>query len=164
MSNKYSSYKQFLEENTKKNSNIADRGDFKFTDKASKNLNGLVGYSPALPLVFSKEGPYALNTQLEQVVKQNFKNLMLTEPGERIMDSNFGVGLKQYLFENKTIVIQEEIVENINNQVARYMSFLTIDNIEFENDEQEPNYLGISIYYSIPSLSIEDVLSVAIGE
>ena len=164
MANKYSSYKQFLEENIKKNSNISQRGEFKFPSKKEKRLNGLFGLSPSLPLVFSKEGPYALNTELEQVVKQNFKNLILTEPGERIMNANFGVGLKQYLFENKTVAMQEEIIENINNQVSRYMSYLNIENIEFENEDEDPNYLGISIYYSIPSLSIEDVLSVAIGE
>lgn len=164
MSNKYSSYKQFLEDNTLKNSNISQRDSFKFTEKPSKRINGLYGLTPALPLSFSKEGPYGLWTELSDLVKQNFKNLVLTEPGERIMDVNFGVGLKKYLFENKTNFLQQEIIDEINSQVSTYMPYLNIDNIEFENDQMEPNYLGISIYYSIPSLSIEDTLSIAIGE
>lgn len=164
MSNKYSSYKQFLEENTKKNSNISDRGNFSFSEPQGRKVNGLFGLSPLLPLSFSKEGPYNLIVELSGLVKQNFKNLILTEPGERIMDADFGVGLKQYLFENKTNSLQQEIIENINNQKARYMPYVNIDDIQFENDDNEPNYLGISIYYSIPSLSIQDVLSIAIGE
>lgn len=164
MSNKYYSYKQFLEDNMQKNSNISQRNDFVFPDKASKKLNGLFGLSPLLPLSFSKEGPYNLIRDLPSLVKQNFKNLILTEPGERIMDIDFGVGLKRYLFENNTIALQQEIAENINNQKSKYMPYVNIDNIEFENDDTNPNYLGISIYYSIPSLSIQDVLAVAIGE
>ena len=164
MSNKYSSYRQFLEDNTKKNSNIPDRGDFKFSERASSPLNGLYGLSPSLPLTFSREGPYDLLVELRDVVKQNFKNLMLTEPGERIMDANFGVGLKRYLFENVTISLQEEIKRNINAQKERYMPYLNIDDIQIENSDQQPNYMDISIYYSIPSLSIQDALSVAIGE
>lgn len=163
MTNKYSSYRQFLEENTQRNSNISK--DFKFdTRNTQRKFNGLIGLAPALPLTFSKEGPYDLLVDLKDLVKQNFKNLMLTEQGERIMDVEFGAGLRKYLFENKTEAMQREIVENIYKQVAKYMSYLQLDNIEFDNNEEDPNYLGISIYYSIPSLSIEDVLSVAIGE
>jgi phage baseplate assembly protein W len=165
MSNKYSSYKQFLEDSTKRNSNIPNRDSFNFAGQdAIRKVNGLVGLAPLLPLTFSKEGPYNLITELKDLVKQNFKNLILTEPGERIMDNNFGVGLKQYLFENITVALQQDISQNIRQQKAKYMPYVNIDNIEFENDQNAPNYLGISIYYSIPSLSIEDVLSVAIGE
>lgn len=165
MANKYSSYRQFLEENTERNSNLSQAESFKFdTGKQKRKFNGLVGLAPALPLRFSKEGPYDLLIELSDLVKQNFKNLVLTEQGERIMDVEFGVGLKKYLFENKTEAVKKEIIENTYKQVALYMPYLQLNNIEFENNEEEPNYLGISIYYSIPSLSIEDVLSVAIGE
>lgn len=165
MSNKYSSYRQFLEENTTRNSNISNRDSFSFqAQQVTRKVNGLVGLAPLFPLTFSKEGPYNLITELKDLVKQNFKNLILTEPGERIMDSEFGVGLKQYLFENVTVDLQNRIVENINQQKAKYMSYLNIDNIEIENDMNNSNSLNISIYYSIPSLSIRDVLSVAIGE
>ena len=36
--------------------------------------------------------------ELEQVVRQNIKMVLLTNPGERIFDDNFGVGLRKYLF------------------------------------------------------------------
>ena len=50
------------------------------------------GISVKLPLrVTAEDGPYALNKDLVETTKQNFKNLVLTNPGERIMDINFGV-------------------------------------------------------------------------
>ena len=60
-----------------------------------------VGISVKLPLrVTGEDGAYALHKYLIGVVKQNFKNLVLTSPGERFMDPNFGVGAFALLFEN----------------------------------------------------------------
>jgi len=54
------------------------------------------GLSPKLPLTVSEVfGPYNLNTNFEDLAKQNLKMLILTIPGERIMDPNFGVGLRR---------------------------------------------------------------------
>ena len=54
------------------------------------------GISPKLPLLVDKQdGPYGLNKRLNQSIKQNFKNLILTSPGERVMIPEFGVGLKR---------------------------------------------------------------------
>ena len=55
------------------------------------------GLSPKILVDTSNEGGYTLNKTYRQVVKQNFKHLLLTEPGEKIMDKNFGVGLKKFL-------------------------------------------------------------------
>ena len=52
-------------------------------------MSSLQGISVRLPLAYSKEdGPYGLNKNIGQVVKQNFKNLVLTSPGERPMGIN----------------------------------------------------------------------------
>ena len=59
------------------------------------------GYSPKLPLVFDKteDGPYGLNKTILETIKQNLKMLLLTNPGERIMNSDFGVGVRVFLFQ-----------------------------------------------------------------
>ena len=58
------------------------------------------GISPKLPLATGfKNGVYELNTDVLQAMEQNLKNLVLTSPGERVMDPLFGVGLKNFLFE-----------------------------------------------------------------
>ena len=59
-----------------------------------------VGYSPKLPLQYdSIDGYYKLNKTLHEVMKQNIKMVVLTSPGERMMQPDFGVGLRNYLFE-----------------------------------------------------------------
>ncbi len=43
----------------------------------------MIGYSPKFPLqIDNYVGAYAVNTELKDVIRQNFKNLMLTAQGE----------------------------------------------------------------------------------
>ena len=58
------------------------------------------GIGPKLPLQRDDiNGNYSLITSYAEEVKQNFKNLLLTAPGERMMNPDFGVGLRNFLFE-----------------------------------------------------------------
>ena len=76
----------------------------------------MYGVSPKLPLIVDDlDGHYGLTKTVREAVKQNFKNLILTSPGERVMDSNFGVGLRNFLFENFTIEVGENIRFRIPN-------------------------------------------------
>jgi phage baseplate assembly protein W len=132
--------------------------------KAKKRYSGVYGLAPKLPLSIAEEGSYTLMIELADVVKQNFKNLVLTEPGERIMNSDFGVGLMRYLFEQNVQEDYASIRSRIIQQASKYMPYLNIDEVSFNNIEQEPNYLTVSIYYSIPQLSIEDSIAVSLEE
>ena len=126
----------------------------------------MIGYSPKFPLRLDNQvGAYSLTTTLREVVKQNFINLMLTAPGERIMDVNFGVGLRHYLFEQNSPFLQEQIATNIRSQAATYMPFVTLRNINFSEGEllggYEGQILDISIEYFISSLNVLDSISVS---
>ena len=54
--------------------------------------------TPALPLKESGELDYKHVDEYGDLVRQNFKNLLLTIPGERMMDPDFGVGIQRFLF------------------------------------------------------------------
>ena len=75
------------------------------------------GLSVRLPLRQDEvDGLYQMNKTLVELVKQDFRMLMLTEPGERILLPEYGVGLLQWLFEPAEMVesIQGNIVDRIN--------------------------------------------------
>jgi len=75
------------------------------------------GISVKLPLIYDpSDGPYKLNKRMKEVVRQNFKNLVLTAPGERVMDPNFGVGLRNYLFEQISETLFTKISARIRTQ------------------------------------------------
>jgi phage baseplate assembly protein W len=121
----------------------------------------MYGISPKLPLLVDDlDGHYGLTKTIREAVKQNFKNIILTAPGERVMDSNFGVGLRNYLFENFTIEVAETIKFKISDQVKTYMSFIKINSIDINQGQDSLGTLFVSIDYSIPSLGANDTMMI----
>jgi len=126
-----------------------------------------LGLSPKLPLRTDKRvGSYALNQTYPEMIKQNFKNLILTNPGERIMDTRFGAGLRMLLFELNTDNLKTEIVSRINKQVNLYMPFISINQIIFHDEDENlsvnPNSLEVTINYSIPPIGVNDFLDISL--
>ena len=84
------------------------------------------GLSVALPLTISEVfGAYNLNTNFFELAKQNLKMLILTVPGEKIMDPLFGVGLKRYLFEMNDQGTYDRITERIMQQTKIYLPYIS---------------------------------------
>ena len=128
------------------------------------------GLSPKFPLTYSgADGHYSLNKAYSSMIQQNLKNLVLTSPGERLMDSDFGVGLYNFLFELDSVDLRDELTTRISQQVTRYMPFVNIENIEVHSPSEEPlyeqtqsNFLSVIINYEIPSLDIDEVLKISV--
>ena len=123
------------------------------------------GISVKLPLTYnSSDGPYTLNKKTKEAVRQNFKNLVLTAPGERVMDPQFGVGIRNFLFEQMNDPLFSRISERIRTQVQAYMPFVFVEHITFDSMETKegigPNELQVTIQYNILPLDAEDTLSI----
>jgi phage baseplate assembly protein W len=108
------------------------------------------GISVKLPLTVSpRDGTFTLNQNLKQSVAQNLKTLLYTAPGERIMDLNFGVGLRRYLFEPLTEVVKDKLQNRILKQITTYMPFVRVIAIEMIA-AADSSMLGIKLQYSAP--------------
>ena len=105
------------------------------------NKNVTIGVAFPLDNVNMFKGTRTVKEQ----VKTNLINLLLTEPGERINEPNFGVGLKKLLFEQNPNI--EILKERISNQIEFYIPTISLldINVNFENDEYK---LFIIISYS----------------
>jgi len=97
----------------------------------------------------------------------------MTNPGERIMIPDFGVGIKTYLFENATQATFDEIEDEIKDQVSKYLPYMIINSIQFNSEQvginmseletsSTSNYVNLQIKYSIPSSFISDELNLKI--
>ena len=127
------------------------------------------GLSPQLPLNIGPIDGYNLTKNFRQVAQQNLKMIVMTNPGERIMIPEFGVGIRTYLFENSTQTTFDTIENKIREQVKRYLPFISIETIQFGSSEtgfnmseidpsSASNFVSIQIKYNIPSAFISDVL------
>ena len=92
---------------------------------------------------------------LKEQVKANLINLLLTQPGERVNEPNFGVGLKHFLFEQNIDIDSLNTV--INEQINFYIPEISLidSEVDFLDDE---HLLFIKIIYSINSDNTMDAI------
>jgi len=116
------------------------------------------GIAPRLPIQRDSENGFGLIKTYSELIKQNFKNLILTSPGERMMDPEFGVGIRNFLFLNFSENTPEEIEETLVEQTSRYMPFVRLGNLDiFEVEDSQ--ILSITIQYSVPTVGVADRIS-----
>lgn len=106
----------------------------------------MANYQPKLPLEVDSDGKFIKISNSTANVKQKLRMIILTSPGEKLMNPDFGVGIKRFLFEFEKI----NPVYEINNQ--------NVDSIELEDLEEKIKNLIInqcSTY--LPDADIIDV-------
>ena len=124
---------------------------------------GVYGIAPKIPLtITNQEG--LLNTKtIEENVKQNLKGLFLTSPGERIMDPEFGVGLRRFLFEQNMGSSRSKIENRIREQIKRYMPFVIVEELDIvDGGISEPNLVNVRFRYSIDGFATDQILNLSL--
>ena len=121
-------------------------------------------YTVKFPLsVVSKEDTFAVidETNIKEVVKFNIKSTILTCPGERRSNPDFGVCAKRSLFEfsGDTSQLFNEIV----NQISEYVPYCSIDNLKITTPDDSPNTIFITLEYSIPLINQKDVFELILS-
>ena len=121
------------------------------------------GISVKVPFLRSGMDGHAMNKSYKQVAIQNLKMLVLTSPGERIMDPLFGVGLRDFLFEQDSPIAHGNIAARIRSQVAKYLPYIFIHEVEFDsqgagNPDAPDNHLQVRIHFRITPLEVNETL------
>ena len=127
--------------------------------------------APKFPLRINEStGRYEIYgvSDLTSVVDQNIKMTLLTSPGERVFDSNFGVGLKRYLFENDTTIKRgggnlPPLRENILSQVTTYVPYIRIQDLQI-NLSGDSNLMNIKIKYFVNDSNTASLFDLTINE
>jgi len=127
----------------------------------------MAGLAVQLPLTRNNEDGFALLKNYNDLVTQNLKMLVLTTPGERLMDPEFGVGARHYLFENMMPSTFQSFKSRLLKQQKKYLPYLTIEDVEFATSETSrelgENVWGIRIHYFNRSLNIRNALTIPVS-
>ena len=57
----------------------------------------------------------------KRLITDNLKQIILTNPGERVHNPDFGVGLERYLFEPNDDILTSTLKDVIKTQVRKYL-------------------------------------------
>ena len=114
-------------------------------------------YTVKFPLeLVSKEETFDTlgEDQIEDVINHNIKSTILTHPGERRSNPDFGVGARKFLFQYNTGQLDdlEELENAIISAVNEYVPYIIIDETLVSAMEESPNAIQIVIQYTIPNI------------
>ena len=68
--------------------------------------------------------------EIKETVRFNIKNILLTNPGERVFIPDFGVGIQALIFENARTSNLEAIRDRVIDQISIYASYVDILNLD----------------------------------
>ena len=128
----------------------------------------MAGLAARLPLLISEsDGPYDLLQCIKEVAPQNVKMVVFTNPGERIMDINFGVGIKRFLFRQNTRETHDILRSRIREQITRYLPYIKILELQIDSPLTNPNmpdnFMKLRLAYKIRPHNLRDVLELSIS-
>ena len=117
------------------------------------DLNKNVAIGVAFP--FNAEGVFNQTFTQKEQVKSNLINVLLTERGERVNLPDFGVGLKNLLFETQ---IDTNVLESrIDAQVQKYIPEITLISAEVDfSPDEHILYIKITYEYN-PSSEVDAI-------
>ena len=119
------------------------------------DLNNNVRIGVAFPL---NDINMAVGTQTtREQLKTNLLNILLTVPGERINNPNYGIGLKNQVFENN--IDSVTLQENINGQLAFWLPEVIITEVIVQQNIEQYR-VSIKLNYSISLDETEDSIQI----
>lgn len=106
---------------------------------------------------------FKCNTNAIDAVEDDLRTILLTNKNERVMQSNFGCGLNELLFEQDTSKIKTLLFQRIDEQLRDYkditilsIQILTIDEIDpIDRSQYTENTLLIKIKWKLKTIQME---------
>lgn len=83
---------------------------------------------------------------VNESLKQDFRMLLLTVPGEKIDNPEYGCGLPTFVFENDTPSLRKSLENIIRQKTLKFLPLINITNIFFDYNENSVLTLQIKFY------------------
>ena len=98
------------------------------------------------------------SSEIMEIIKQNVKMVILTYPGERIMQPDFGVGPARFLFDQElAFQTYADLQFSIRSQLGKYIPSIRLTTVSATPGEQE-HQLDIFVSYEVDFLQTKDQL------
>ncbi len=102
---------------------------------------------------------FHMNKSLALQIKDNFRNMLSTNHGERLMLGDFGANLKPLAYEIGTDDGDSAAISRITATTSKYMPFITLTTFEPIREVSPEGTLvksGVRVKYGVPNLGVKD--------
>ena len=113
------------------------------TDLDPKTYIGL-----SFPLRRDKFNDFAMTKNSLEQSQHNLKNLLLTYPGERVGQPEFGSRLRELCFEQIDDTLPERIEEEVRKAVSVWLPYINIIDVATLTEEGDKNKIFVRMKYS----------------
>ena len=110
------------------------------------NPNTYIGLS--FPLRKDSLNNFAMTRTSLQQSKHNLKNLLLTYPGERVGQPEFGSRLREICFEPIDSNLPTRIEETVRKDISTWLPYINVQEVNTLNEEGDENKIFVQIKYS----------------
>lgn len=120
-----------------------------------------VPYGIKVPLEMGtdSDGIFKMHYSAEGALADNFRNMVMTNHGERVGLYDFGANLTELAFELGTDDFDSEAIRRIRRTTEKYMPYiqlLTFEPLVDRNDNKEVAKVGVRITYKVSALSQQE--------
>jgi phage baseplate assembly protein W len=126
------------------------------SQSASDRAQIPVGIRLPAALGESSDGLLRMHYSVDEALADNFRNMVMTNHGERLGLYDFGANLTELAFELGTDEFDTEAIRRIRRTTEKYMPFiqlLTFEPLVDRNDNKEVAKVGVRITYKVSALS-----------
>jgi hypothetical protein len=110
------------------------------------NPNTYIGLS--FPLRRDNNNDFAMTKNSLEQAKHNLKNLLLTSPGERAMQPDFGSNMRAVCFEQIDENLPVTIDKEVRDAVELWLPYIDIEEVNTLTEEQDQNKIHVEIKFS----------------
>lgn len=116
-----------------------------------------IGIRTPMRLGQGSDGIFQMHFELKDQIRDNLRNLLSTNHGERVAIYNFGANLQGLTLELGSDSFDNELLLRINTATNRFMPFVKLDRLEREVNNFDNEHIAeirAKVFYSAPSLLI----------
>ena len=129
--------------------------EYRETNRIAEMIGGLspVGIKTPVELGTDTDGLLVMHYKIADTIKDNLRNLLLTNHGERLGQYDFGANLQELTMELGTGSFDTEAMLRITKAVEKYMPFVTLGDFESLSEKGDSGGLaraGVKVTYSVP--------------
>lgn len=93
----------------------------------------------------------------------NFKNLILTQKGERYMQPEFGTNIRKILFENNVKEIRDILQDDLEADINHWLPYITLNDVIVE-PSKDMHSINIQLKFKITSIGMNMVINILANE
>ena len=108
---------------------------------------------------FNGSAVFKSNFQTKDAIKNNLINFFLTNPGDRYLNTSFGGGLREFVFEQLSSDNVAFLQQDIEQKIQQFFPNIIITSLNiFENIDF--NSINIELKYEVTNTNITDIINI----